>query len=190
MLALLAMDDKTKAIPAQMSTNAAVCGVTLETTPCQAALSLAFVKSTVNLDGVTATQFKSSAVMKAFVSGVAKTVGLDPSSVGITSFTDVTTRRASELRVESVVTAVGDNANDGGAMSTKLQDKSALQANIVSASSGTVLASATVSSSEGVASAKIAGTTTPTVSSTSSASRAAIGAHAVMMVVVAYFGFA
>jgi len=186
-LALLALTDTDKAKPAQMSTAAEACGVTLETTPCQCALNLASVKTTVDLMGVTVTQFNSIA-QKAFVAGVAKTAGLDPSSVAITSIKEVTTRRASKLRVESVVTALGEKASDVGAMNTKLQDKSALQANIVSASaSGSPLATATVSSSSGVASEEITGTT-PT--SGGSTSRAAIGAHAVMMVVVAYFGFA
>jgi len=154
------------------------------TTPCQSALSIASVTSTVGLAGVTKAAFNLNAARLAFKSAIAATAGVVPSVVSITTVKE-TTRRVVGVEVGTVITLVGDDQADlAAAIVVKLQDKAALQTNIQSKGAGTGLASATVASTTAVASDK-----TPAVSTTANNANSAgnIAAHALLLVLVACF---
>lgn len=112
---------------------------------------MAVVKNTMDLAGVTAKQFQSPSMQTAFTKGFATTAAVSEDRVAITGFKEVTTRRATNLEVDTQVTLVGTEATatKTSTISTKLSDKTALQANIqteATNSGATGLSSATVES--------------------------------------------
>jgi len=125
---------------------AADCGVTLDySKTCVVQVSTAVVKTQVSMAGITVQTFDKTA-QGSFKSGVATTAGVTSKEVIITAYSDVTTRRATELQVDSEITLVGSAAvAKADTVSSSVTDQSLLTSNIQAAApAGTALKSATV----------------------------------------------
>jgi len=141
-----------KANTASLVAQAKTCSITLMDAPCGGGgVSIASVKSTMTMGGITPAQFDVP-TQKKFEEGVAKQIGQPSSAVKVTSFKAV---RRSGLQVESTTTLVGDAASSSAAIQTKLADTSAMQAKIQA--EGGNLGSATVASSTAVQGFSVAG---------------------------------
>jgi len=144
---------------AEMIAQAKQCSITLVETPCGGGgVSLASVKSTMTLSGLTPSQF-DKATQKKFEQGVEKQIGQPAGSVAVTSFKAV---RRSGLEVQSTTTLVGDATAKTADIQAKLDDKTAMTTKLQA--EGGNLGSATISSATASNGFSVAGSVTPSTS--------------------------